>query len=96
MEEQTLLDDIREYSLKELHQLESMTQQVLDHWHSMIRPDLKEGVKKAIELSIEIAENDLKLIRAQKEIKIAQPKSQIQQSHTSANHSHHESESNAE
>lgn len=71
MEEESLLDDIKEYSFKELEQLETMTHQVLEHWNSMMRPDLKEGTKKAIELSIEIAKNDLKLISEQKKIKIA-------------------------
>ena len=71
MEEESLLDDIKQYSFKELKQLETMTQQVLDHWNSMMRPDLKEGTKKAIELSIEIAKNDLKLIKEHKKIKIA-------------------------
>jgi hypothetical protein len=80
MEEESLLEDIKEYTLKELEQLESMTKQVLDHWHSMMRPDLKESTKKAIEISIEIAENDLKLIKNEKEIKIAQPKSCVKKS----------------
>ena len=80
MEEESLLEDIKEYSLKELEQLESMTKQVLDHWHSMMRPDLKESTKKAIEISIEIAENDLKLIKNEKQIKIAQRKSCVNKS----------------
>ena len=66
MEEDTLLEDIKEYSSKELEQLEEMTRQVLSHWKSMMRPDLKEDIKNAIKISIEISENDLLLIAEEK------------------------------
>ena len=72
MEEESLLDDIKDYSLKDLEQLENMTRQVIDHWKSMISPQIKEGTKKAIEISMEIAENDLRIILEQKQIKIAE------------------------
>jgi len=71
MEDQSLLEDIKEYSIKELGQLEEMTKQVLDHWKSMLGPDLKEGTRKAIEISIEISENDLQLIANEKKAKAA-------------------------
>ena len=70
LESTSLLEDIKEYSIKELDQLSEMTKQVLAHWKSMLRPDLKEVTRKAIEISIEISENDLQLIANEKKIKI--------------------------
>jgi len=65
-EEDSLLEVIKEYSSKDLRDLERMTNEVLQHWKSMLaHPELKEGIKIAVELSIKTSENDLKIIKEQ-------------------------------
>ena len=66
MEEDSLLEDIKEYSSKDLRDLERMTQEVLQHWKSMLsHPSITESTKKAVEMSIQTSENDLKIIKEQ-------------------------------
>jgi hypothetical protein len=66
MEEDSLLEDIKEYSSKDLRDLERMTEEVLQHWKTMLsHPNITESTKKAVEMSIQTSENDLKIVREQ-------------------------------
>ena len=58
-----LCQEVKEYTLKELQQLQKMTQDVRDHWLKMTQEhELKEGLLNAIKMSIEQTEIDLKII----------------------------------
>ena len=67
LDEPTQLD-LKEYSVKEIHQLQKMTEEIRDHWVKMLKEapsTLSEGLKMAIELSIQQSEDDLEKIRAE-------------------------------
>jgi hypothetical protein len=59
--------ELKEYNLKELSQLQKMTEEVRDHWMKMITQPMNEGMKEALRLSIQQTEDDLKLILAETE-----------------------------
>ena len=59
--------ELKEYNLKELGQLQKMTEEVRDHWMKMITQPVNEGMKEALRLSIQQTEDDLKLILAESE-----------------------------
>ena len=64
-EDQDTSLDIEGYTVKELRQLQKMTEEVLDHWKKMLAEapaNLSEGLRMAIELSIRQAEEDLEKI----------------------------------
>jgi len=53
---------VKNYSVKEIKQLQKMTEEIRDHWKKMLAEapkNLSEGLRMAIELSITQAENDL-------------------------------------
>jgi hypothetical protein len=57
---------IKTYTDKEIKQLRKMTEEVRDHWKKMLAEapaNLSEGLRMAIEKSIEQAESDLKEIQ---------------------------------
>jgi len=63
MSDDTLIQDIKEYSPTELEQLRQMTGEVLDHWTKMLKEhELKEGVKIAVKMSIKQAKEDIRII----------------------------------
>lgn len=64
-EDQETVLDIDAYTVKELRQLQKMTEEVRDHWKKMLAEapaNLSEGLRMAIELSIRQAEGDLEKI----------------------------------
>lgn len=63
-EELSLVNDVKGYSVKELVQLQKITQEVKDHWVKMLLeiPETKPGLRMAVEASITQAEDDLKVI----------------------------------
>jgi hypothetical protein len=54
---------IKTYTDKEIKQLRKMTEEVRDHWKKMLAEARSEGLRMAIEKSIEQAESDLKEIQ---------------------------------
>ena len=54
---------IKSYTDKEIKQLRKMTEEVRDHWKKMLAEARSEGLRMAIEKSIEQAESDLKEIQ---------------------------------
>ena len=54
---------IKSYTDKEIKQLRKMTEEVRDHWKKMLVEAPSEGLRMAIEKSIEQAEADLKEIQ---------------------------------
>ena len=65
----TLLEDVKSYTLTELHQLRKMTEDVLQHWKDMLKNDIKEGLHMAIDMSIKQTEDDLKVINNEINVK---------------------------
>jgi len=60
---------IKTYSVKEITQLQKMTEEIRDHWKKMLveaPENLSEGLRMAIELSITQAEDDL--VKIQEEL----------------------------
>ena len=66
-EADTLAQDVKEYTLKELQQLKQITEDVLKHWKGM--PPQQGAMEKAISLSVKQAEDDLKIINDEIEVK---------------------------
>jgi hypothetical protein len=61
-----LADQISSYTDAELKQLETITLEIIKHWEDMLKVAggrMNEGTKMAIDLSMEQAQKDLKLIR---------------------------------
>lgn len=61
-----LAEQISSYTDAELKQLETITLEVIKHWEEMLKVAggrMNEGTKMAIDLSMEQAQKDLKLIR---------------------------------
>ena len=61
-----LAEQISSYTQAELKQLETITLEVIKHWEDMIKiagGRMNEGTKMAIDLSMDQAKRDLKLIR---------------------------------
>ena len=69
MDLDTLAEDVKGYTVKELEQLLKMTEEVRRHWKSMLenKEKMNEGLGMALELSVQEAENDLKLITSEME-----------------------------
>jgi truncated hemoglobin YjbI len=73
IKEQESLDEatelnLKDYSVKEIKQLQKMTEEIRDHWLKMLKEapaSLSEGLRMAIQLSIEQSENDLEKIQAE-------------------------------
>ena len=73
IKEQESLDEptelnLKEYSVKEIKQLQKMTEEIRDHWLKMLKEapaSLSEGLRMAIELSIQQSEDDLEKIQAE-------------------------------
>jgi hypothetical protein len=73
IKEQESLDEptelnLKDYSVKEIKQLQKMTEEIRDHWLKMLKEapaSLSEGLKMAIELSIQQSEDDLEKIQAE-------------------------------
>jgi len=59
-----LSDDVKSYTVGELNQLKTMTENIRDHWLSILKEISaeKEGLKMAIQLSINQAVADLEMI----------------------------------
>lgn len=59
-----LSEDVRSYTVSELNQLKTMTENIRDHWLSILKEISaeKEGMKMAIQLSINQAVADLETI----------------------------------
>ena len=57
-------EDVRSYTVGELNQLKTMTENIRDHWLSILKEISaeKEGMKMAIQLSINQAVADLEII----------------------------------
>jgi len=62
--EDSLLSEIKEYSIKDIEQLIKMTESVREHWKTMLAdtPCLGPAMKMAIELSIKNADDDLAIM----------------------------------
>ena len=73
IKEQESLDEptelnLKDYSIKEIKQLQKMTEEIRDHWLKMLKEapaTLSEGLKMAIQLSIQQSEDDLEKIQAE-------------------------------
>lgn len=77
IEDDPLAMDLPSYTFHEIRQLERMTQELLDHYTKMIAEWTSDGpahLKKALELSLEQAESDMKEIQA--EIKVRKEKNE--------------------
>jgi hypothetical protein len=59
-----LADDVKSYTVSELNQLKTMTENIRDHWLSILKEISaeKEGMRMAIQLSINQAVADLEII----------------------------------
>jgi hypothetical protein len=59
-----LTDDVKSYTVGELNQLKTMTENIRDHWLSILKEISaeKEGMRMAIQLSINQAVADLETI----------------------------------
>jgi hypothetical protein len=57
-------EDVKSYTVGELNQLKTMTENIRDHWLSILKgiSAEKEGLKMAIQLSINQAVADLEMI----------------------------------
>ncbi len=68
LEDDPLAMNLPSYTFHEIRQLERMTQELIDHYAKMLKEWTTDGpanLKKALEMSLELAENDMKEIQAE-------------------------------